>query len=129
MKQQLTIEQLAERMNRTVWSKGDLKRIYLNGVGYNTKKMSTKAYIYQAQDGIFKVWLKIECPSQHSSWITSQEDKVREGEETLKMCVKIATILFKTKQAAMLRVKGKCRHISTTFIAVNTILKKKQSNL
>ena len=26
----VTIEQLAERINQTVWVKGDLKRIYLN---------------------------------------------------------------------------------------------------
>lgn len=65
-------------MGRTVWTKGDLKRIYLNGVGYNTKKMSTKAFIYE-KDGEFRVSVNIDCPSQPYQWIESQEAEVRES--------------------------------------------------
>jgi hypothetical protein len=73
----LTIEQLAEKMNESVWTKGDLKRIYLNDAGHNTKKMSTKAYIYQENDE-FKVSVYIDCPSQNYNWIKSQQEEVKE---------------------------------------------------
>lgn len=73
----VTLEQLAERFNTTVWSKGDLKRIYLNDAGYNTKKMTTKTFIYE-QDGEFKVSCRIECPSQPYQWIKSQEEEIKE---------------------------------------------------
>lgn len=73
-----TIEQLAERFNQTVWVKGDLKRIYLNDEGYNTKKMSTKTFIFE-KDGEFIVSCRIECPSQPYQWIQSQEEEVKES--------------------------------------------------
>jgi len=79
MTTQVTIEQLAEKLNRTVWVKGDLKRIYLNDAGWNTKKMSTKTYIFQNENGEFKVSCRIECPSQPYQWIQSQEEEVKEG--------------------------------------------------
>jgi hypothetical protein len=74
-----TIEQLAEKLGKTVWVKGDLKRIYLNDAGYNTKKMSTKTFIWQDENGEFKVSCRIDCPSQHPSWIDSQEQEVKDG--------------------------------------------------
>lgn len=74
----VTLEQLAERLNQTVWVKGDLKRIYLNDEGYNTKKMSTKTFIFE-KDGEFIVSCHIECPSQPYQWIQSQEEEVKEG--------------------------------------------------
>jgi hypothetical protein len=73
----VTLEQLAERFNQTVWVKGDLKRIYLNDEGYNTKKMSTKTFIFE-KDGEFIVSCRIECPSQPYKWIQSQEEEVKE---------------------------------------------------
>lgn len=76
MKTTMTIEQLAEKMNQKVWSKGDLKRIYLNNEGWNTKKMSTKTYIWQNEKGEFIVNCRIECPSQSYNWIDSQEQQV-----------------------------------------------------
>ena len=74
----VTIEQLAERSNQTVWVKGDLKRIYRNDEGYNTKKMSTKTFIFE-KDGEFIVSCRIECPSQPYQWIQSQEEEVKES--------------------------------------------------
>ena len=74
----VTLEQLAERFNQTVWVKGDLKRIYLNDEGCNTKKMSTKTFIFE-KDGEFIVSCRIECPSQPYQWIQSQEEEVKEG--------------------------------------------------
>lgn len=61
-----SLQQLAEKLHETVWTKGDLKRIYLNDKGYNTKKMSTKTFIWQDESGDFNVSCKVECPSQ--SW-------------------------------------------------------------
>ena len=74
----VTLEQLAERLNQTVWVKGDLKRIYLNDEGYNTKKMSTKTFIFE-KDGEFIVSCHTECQSQPYQWIQSQEEEVKEG--------------------------------------------------
>lgn len=74
----VTLEQIAERFNQTVWVKGDIKRIYLNDEGYNTKKMSTKTFIYE-KDGEFIVSCRIECPSQPYKWIQSQEEEVKES--------------------------------------------------
>jgi single-stranded DNA-specific DHH superfamily exonuclease len=74
----VTIEQLSERFNQTVWVKGDLKRIYLNDEGYNTKKMSTKTFIFE-KDAEFIVSCRIECPSQPYQWIQSQEEEVKES--------------------------------------------------
>ncbi|MDR1883058.1 MAG: hypothetical protein LBR26_09820 [Prevotella sp.] len=81
MKAKVTIEQLAEKMGQTVWQKESLKRIYLNNAGYNTKKMSTKAFIFQKDDE-FCVSVRVECPSQPYSWIKSQEIEVRESVES-----------------------------------------------
>jgi hypothetical protein len=75
----ITIEQLAEQLGQTIWTKGDLKRIYLNDAGWNTKKMSTKTFIFQTEDGEFKVSCRIECPSQPYQWIQSQEEEVKES--------------------------------------------------
>jgi|GEM_PF-4636837 len=79
MKTQITIEQLAEKLDKTVWSAGNLKRIYLNDAGYNTKKMKTKTFIFQNEKGEFKVNCKIDCQSQPDSWIDSQEQEVRDS--------------------------------------------------
>jgi hypothetical protein len=50
MKTTKNINQVAEILGRKVWAKqgdnGLIERIYFNEVGYNTKKVSTKAYIY-----------------------------------------------------------------------------------
>lgn len=72
------LEFLAEKLNGKYWSKGDLKRIYLDA-GYNTKKMSTKTYVYQREDGAFNVKCSIDCPSQNYSWIESQQNEIIES--------------------------------------------------
>lgn len=74
----ITLEQLAEELKGNLWVKGDLKRIYLDK-GWNTKKMSTKTFVWQDENGDFKVSCRIECPSQGYQWIKSQEDKVKES--------------------------------------------------
>lgn len=73
----ITIELLAEKLNGKLWQKENLKRIYIDA-GYNTKKMSTKTYVYE-KDGEFKVSVYIDCPSQPYEWIKSQQDKIIEG--------------------------------------------------
>jgi hypothetical protein len=75
----ITIETLAEKLGKTVWTKGTLKRIYLNDAGYNTKKMSTKTFIFQDEVGNFVVSCRIECPSQPLQWIISQEREIKES--------------------------------------------------
>lgn len=70
----LSIEQLAEKLQGNLWVKGDLKRIYLDR-GYNTKKMTTKTYVYE-RDGQFMVSCNIDCPSQVWQWIKSQQQEV-----------------------------------------------------
>lgn len=71
----ITLETLSEKLGGKLWVKGELKRIYLD-CGYNTKKMSTKTYVYQREDGSFAVKCYIDCPSQNSQWIYSQQEKI-----------------------------------------------------
>lgn len=73
----ITIEDLAVKLNGKMWTKGDLKRIYLDR-GYNTKKMSTKTYVFE-KDGEFIVVCNIDCPSQAYQWIESQEQEVKDA--------------------------------------------------
>lgn len=75
MKAQITLQELATKLNGNYWEKGDLKRIYLDA-GYNTKKMSTKTFVWQNENGEFLVSCKIDCPSQAWQWIKSQEEEV-----------------------------------------------------
>lgn len=75
----ISIEELSEKMKGNLWVKGGLKRIYLPNQGWNTRKMSTKTFIWQDENGDFKVSCKIECPSQPFQWIKSQEDEVKES--------------------------------------------------
>lgn len=71
----LTIDQLAEKLNGNLWVKGDIKRIYLD-YGWNTKKMSTKTYVFQRQDLSFGVSCTVNCPSQHDNWITKEQNEI-----------------------------------------------------
>lgn len=74
----VSIEQLAERINGKIWVKGDVKRIYIDA-GHNTKKMTTKTYVFQREDGKFGVSCYIDCPSQPFQWIESQKEEVIES--------------------------------------------------
>jgi hypothetical protein len=74
MTTQISLEQLAEKLNGKLWVKGDLKRVYLER-GHNTKKMSTKTYVYEI-NGEFKVSCYIDCPSQPFEWIKSQQEQI-----------------------------------------------------
>lgn len=74
----ITLEQLAEKLNGNLWEKGNLRRIYLDR-GYNTRKMSTKTFVWQDENGDFKVSCRIDCPSQAGEWIRSQENEVKES--------------------------------------------------
>lgn len=75
----ITIEELAVKLNGKMWTKGDLKRIYLDR-GYNTKKMSTKTYVFE-KDGEFIVVCNVECANQPMQWCESQEEQVIESVE------------------------------------------------
>lgn len=77
----ITIEDLAIKLNGKMWTKGDLKRIYLDR-GYNTKKMSTKTYVEETSEGNFNVKCFIDCPAQNYNWIKSQQEEVIENVES-----------------------------------------------
>jgi hypothetical protein len=77
----ITIEDLAVKLNGNMWTKGDLKRIYLDR-GYNTKKMSTKTYVEETSKGNFNVKCFVECPSQDYNWCKSQANQVIERLES-----------------------------------------------
>lgn len=66
---------LGKKTNVTHWEKGGKKRLYFNGAGYRTKKMTTSAFIDLSNDKATAV-VCIECPSQPSAWIKSQEAEV-----------------------------------------------------
>ncbi len=74
----MTMQELAEKLGGNYWEKGGLKRIYLDR-GYNTRKMSTKTFIWQNEAGDYIVSCRIECPSQGYNWISSQEQDVKDG--------------------------------------------------
>lgn len=74
----ISIELLAEKLGGNLWVKGDLKRIYLDE-GYNTKKMSTKTFVWQDENGDFKVSCKVECDNQPWQWCKSQEEQIKEN--------------------------------------------------
>lgn len=71
----LTLQQLAEKLNGKYWEKGDKKRVYLDR-GHNTKKMRTNTYVCQLDNGDFKVCCYINCPSQDLNWIKSQQQQI-----------------------------------------------------
>jgi len=75
----ITLEQLAEKLNGKFWTKGELKRVYIER-GYNTKKMSTKTYVHEV-NGNFKVNVYIDCQSQGYNWIKSQQEQIIESVE------------------------------------------------
>lgn len=86
-----TIQQIASAIGKTlnvkVWEKNGIARLYINNAGYNTKKMSTKAYI---DLNTFRVVVTIECNSQPSQWIASQESEV---EQSLAMYARLARMI------------------------------------
>lgn len=77
MTTQLTTSQLAELLGKKVWSGNGQERIYFNNVGYNTKKMSTKAFIY-IQDGEIKASAFVQCFNQPTSWCQQRAEEAKE---------------------------------------------------
>jgi len=79
MKKITTLQQLAEALgkkaNVKAWEKGGKQRLYFNGLGYNTKKMETKAWIELTDHA--EAVVRIDCPSQPSTWIASQQEEVK----------------------------------------------------
>jgi hypothetical protein len=67
-----TIYELAERLGKRVWESDNIRRIYMDDAGYNTRKTSTDVFIWQDGD-TFKVSCYIGCPSQSYAWIVSQK--------------------------------------------------------
>ena len=64
-----------------MWEKGNLRRIYMNDEGYNTKKMSTKVFLWEDENGSIQVSCRIDCPSQGWEWIASQKKAIIEEVE------------------------------------------------
>lgn len=104
----LSIYELAERLSHTfnlnykVWEAGDIKRIYINDVGYNTRKMATKTFIWQDEYGEFKVSCHIDCSSQPWNWIRSQQKEVIDN-----VMERIRKVLVDTHYIAIRKEDGK----------------------
>lgn len=67
----ISFELLAEKLRGKIWR----DRIYVDK-GFNTKKMTTKTYVFQQPNGTYGVSCFIECPSQPYSWIKSQQEEI-----------------------------------------------------
>lgn len=80
MKNQITLQELAVKLNGKFWSKEGKERVYLER-GYNTKKMSTSTYIEKSEKGSFIVKCFVKCDSQDYNWCKSQSDIVIESVE------------------------------------------------
>jgi len=92
----LTLQQIAEELDGNYWQAGNKKRVYL-GKGYNTKKMTTKTYIYEKEDGTFGISVYIDCPSQDYNWIKSQKEKIeKEVEQELGLLVQEEVFVIKS---------------------------------
>jgi hypothetical protein len=115
----ISIEVLAEKINGKIWQKENITRIYVNA-GFNTKKMSTKAFIYQLEDGTYKVSCSIYCPSQPMSWVKSQEEKTIESisEEILEIIEEFGFEL-EAPAAPIEEVKGYYMKWHEVKVAVN----------
>lgn len=71
------LKELSEKLKEgQYWVKGSVERIYINSLGWNTKKMTTKTFIYLDEVGEFKVSCFIDCPSQPMTWINSQKNSI-----------------------------------------------------
>lgn len=76
MKTQLSINEIAEKIGKSVWVKGDVQRIYLNDIGFNTKKMKTTAYIYLVEGEVL-VSAFVDCWNQPINWKIQQAEIVK----------------------------------------------------
>lgn len=76
----ISLEALASLLNSKVWKKGEISRIYIDR-GYNTKKMSTKTYVYMV-GGEIKVSCFVDCYNQPVQWCRSQAAEVIDGVES-----------------------------------------------
>lgn len=84
MKKINSLSEIAELVNSTyshnlkAWEKAGKQRLYFpKTFGYNTKKMSTSAYIDILSDKAIAC-VYIDCPSQPDSWIQAQQQEVCE---------------------------------------------------
>lgn len=75
---QLSIYELAEKMEGKIWEKYGKTRVYVD-YGYNTRKMKTTAYIFQNESGEFIPVVYVDCPSQHYNWINNEKIRVQEA--------------------------------------------------
>lgn len=111
----LSIEQLAEKLGGKLWNKEDKKRIYLDR-GYNTKKMSTKTYVYQREDGSFGVSCYIDCPSQPYQWIKSQQEEVIKGvEESIEDAMATEIFLIVNEKGNVINENGQEKALNDLY--------------
>ncbi|TDX83967.1 hypothetical protein [Epilithonimonas xixisoli] len=60
-----------------IWNKGDINRIYINGAGYNTKKVKQSVYV-DLNTGKLSVYTDSNQPSK---WNISQSNELRESKQ------------------------------------------------
>lgn len=65
----------ANNIVASLWEKGDLKRIYLQGVGNNTNKMSQKLWLNLET---LQLEAKTECDTQPYTWCNKQSQMLIE---------------------------------------------------
>ena len=73
----ITLKELSKKINGNYWEKGELQRIYLER-GHNTKKMSTKTFVWQNENKDFIVSCNVSCDNQPYQWTDSQEEQIKE---------------------------------------------------
>lgn len=76
------LQEIARRINEkkdtpkaVYFDKAAQPRVYLSGIGYNTKKMRTKVWLTIEGDCVVP-HCRVECDSQPRSWTESQEDEI-----------------------------------------------------
>ena len=96
--EKLSLEQLAVELDGNLWEKGELKRVYLDK-GYNTKKMTTKTFVFQNEDGTFGVSVYIDCPSQDYRWIESQKNEIiKEVQDEINFLIQEEVLIVKVNE-------------------------------
>ena len=62
----------------TLWNKGDKERVYLNGLGYNTKKCKTTCYVYVDDNDEIGISVYVDCRTQPYAWVKNVKEEVVE---------------------------------------------------
>ena len=79
MKTVKSLQEIAELVDSKVWAKNGYERVYLDNMGYSTKKATARVYIYSPEPGEVLVGATVECASQPQAWCDGQRRSLIEG--------------------------------------------------